>query len=77
MGVHHPLPALDVPPVTRIVAFEDAQLFRRTDDPTSIIIVGQSASALQSIQASAHDIQRQVLAFFPDVSISYTTIPPS
>ena len=71
------LSALNVPPATRAVAFERAQLFRRASDPAIIIIAAPSNAHLEPVQDWAHDIQRQFQSLFPDVSVLYTTIPPS
>ena len=71
------VPALDVPPATQVIAFDRAQLFRRRSDPASIVIAAQSDANLERIQAHAPEIQSQIQSLFPDVSVSYTTIPPS
>ena len=71
------LPTLNVPPATKAIAFEDVRVFRRASDLASIIIVAQADEDLPLLQAFAHEIQVQFQSHYPDVSVFYTTIPPS
>ena len=71
------LPAMEVPRTIKDMAFAGALLFRRRSDPRNIIIAAQDDAHLQRLREYAFTIRSQIQSIFPDVSVAYTTIPPS